>query len=148
MEKIDVSDVVTGQAYSGVVVRSQRAILQHPLPNMGRLDDLASTLISDMRVINCISRMQKAVAAYGCFVDIGATTDGLVHISQLSNEYVKDVNSFVTVGQQVTVKVLGVEGANKIALTMKDDSAPASMATTPLFPELCTASLCRALANP
>lgn len=63
--------------------------------------------------------MQKAVAAYGCFVDIGASTDGLVHISQLSSGYVKDVNSFVKVGQNVLVKVLGVEGENKIALSMK-----------------------------
>lgn len=74
--------------------------------------------------------MQKAIAAYGCFVDIGATTDGLVHISQLSNEFVKDINSFVSVGQEVTVKVLNVEGQNKIALSMKDDSAAAGVPTT------------------
>lgn len=73
--------------------------------------------------------MQKAVAAYGCFVDIGAKTDGLVHISQLSNEFVKDINSFVSVGQKVTVKVLGVEGENKIALSMKDDSAATGVTT-------------------
>lgn len=63
--------------------------------------------------------MQKAVAAYGCFVDIGSSTDGLVHISQLSSGFVKDINSFVKVGQTVQVKVLGVEGENKIALSMK-----------------------------
>ena len=60
-------------------------------------------------------------------MDIGATTDGLVHISQLANEYVRDVNSFVSVGQEVKVKVIGVEGEGKLSLSMKDDSAEAGL---------------------
>ena len=67
--------------------------------------------------------LQKSVAAYGCFVDFGSTTDGLVHISQLSSGFVKDINSFVKVGQTVTVKVLGVEGERKVSLSMKMDNS-------------------------
>eukprot|EP00892_Ulva_mutabilis_P012884 jgi/Ulvmu1/9969/UM059_0018.1 len=68
----------------------------------------------------------KAIAAYGCFVDIGAESDGLVHVSQLANSYVKDVNDFVSVGQEVVVKVLGVEGDKKLALTMKNSDEAGS----------------------
>lgn len=62
--------------------------------------------------------LQKSVASYGCFVDFGSTTDGLVHISQLSHGYVKDINSFVKPGQKVTVTVLSVDDG-KVALSMK-----------------------------
>ena len=63
--------------------------------------------------------VQKSVAAYGAFVDIGSTTDGLVHISQLSHSYVKDVNDHISPGQKVNVVLLKVEGESKISLSMK-----------------------------
>lgn len=63
--------------------------------------------------------MQKSVAAYGAFVDIGSTTDGLVHISQLSHGYVKDINEFVSVGQKVNVALLSIEGDTKLSLSIK-----------------------------
>ena len=68
------------------------------------------------------------VAAFGAFVDIGVHQDGLVHISALSNTFVKDPHSVVKAGQVVRVKVLEVDEKRKrIALTMRlSDSAPAS----------------------
>ena len=63
--------------------------------------------------------VQKSVAAYGAFVDIGSTTDGLVHISQLSHSYVKDVNDHISQGQKISVMLLKVEGDSKISLSMK-----------------------------
>jgi uncharacterized protein len=60
------------------------------------------------------------VAAFGAFVDIGVHQDGLVHISALSNEFVKDPHAVVKVGQVVKVKVLEVDQKRKrIALTMR-----------------------------
>ena len=60
------------------------------------------------------------VTAFGAFVDIGVKQDGLVHISQLSNQYVSDPRQVVKVFQKVTVKVVDVDVARKrIALTMK-----------------------------
>jgi predicted RNA-binding protein with RPS1 domain len=70
--------------------------------------------------------MQKSVAAYGCFVDIGTTTDGLVHISQLSHEYVQDINDFVSPGQKVKVVLMSVENDKKLALSMKQATPSAS----------------------
>ena len=67
------------------------------------------------------------VAAFGAFVDIGVHQDGLVHISALSNEFVKDPHAVVKVGQVVKVKVLEVDAKRKrIALTMRlNDTASA-----------------------
>jgi uncharacterized protein len=60
------------------------------------------------------------VVAFGAFVDIGVHQDGLVHVSQLSDRYVKDPNEVVAVGQKVTVTVQSVDlPRNRIALTMK-----------------------------
>ncbi|MBC8042383.1 MAG: helix-hairpin-helix domain-containing protein [Rhizobacter sp.] len=65
------------------------------------------------------------VANFGAFVDIGVHQDGLVHVSQLANRFVKDPNEVVKVGQVVKVKVLEVDLAlNRISLTMKTEDAP------------------------
>jgi len=60
------------------------------------------------------------VTAFGAFVDVGIHQDGLVHISQLANRFIKDPNEVVKVHQHVTVKVLDVDLARKrISLSMK-----------------------------
>jgi uncharacterized protein len=60
------------------------------------------------------------VAAFGAFVDLGVHQDGLVHVSQLADRFVKDPREVVTVGQRVEVTVVEVDLARKrIALTMK-----------------------------
>ncbi|KAG1676436.1 hypothetical protein FOA52_002256 [Chlamydomonas sp. UWO 241] len=65
-----------------------------------------------------------AVEGYGAFVDFGAETDGLVHISQLSNKFVKSISETVSVGDLVKVRVLSVDAATKkIALSMKTEDA-------------------------
>ena len=64
------------------------------------------------------------VAAFGAFVDIGVHQDGLVHVSALSNRFVKDPHEVVKPGQIVKVKVLEVDVARKrISLSMKLDAA-------------------------
>ncbi|MFA6916585.1 MAG: Tex family protein [Parachlamydiales bacterium] len=60
------------------------------------------------------------VTAFGAFVDIGVHQDGLLHISELADHYVKDPSQEVSVGQKVTVKVLEVDkGRKRISLTRK-----------------------------
>jgi len=60
------------------------------------------------------------VTKFGAFVDIGVHQDGLVHISELSNRYIKDPNEAVKAGQIVKVKVLSADVVTKrIALSMK-----------------------------
>jgi uncharacterized protein len=65
------------------------------------------------------------VTKFGAFVDIGVHQDGLVHISELSNRYIKDPNEAVKAGQIVKVKVLSADFVTKrIALSMKALMAP------------------------
>lgn len=60
------------------------------------------------------------VTAFGAFVDVGVHQDGLVHISQLSDTFVKDPNDVVKAGQKVHVTVIEVDQErNRIALSMK-----------------------------
>lgn len=83
--------------------------------------------ISDLRPDMILEGVVTNVAAFGAFVDIGVHQDGLVHISALSNNFVKDPHSVVKAGQVVKVKVLEVDPKRKrIALTMRlSDAAPA-----------------------
>lgn len=61
------------------------------------------------------------VANFGAFVDVGVHQDGLVHISQLANRFVRDPNEVVKVGDVVKVKVLSVdERLKRIGLSMKE----------------------------
>jgi uncharacterized protein len=60
------------------------------------------------------------VTAFGAFVDIGVHRDGLVHVSELADRYVKDPNEVVRVRQQVRVKVLAVDvERGRISLSMR-----------------------------
>jgi uncharacterized protein len=60
------------------------------------------------------------ITNFGAFVDIGVHQDGLVHVSQLADKFVKDPNEVVKVSQKVMVRVTEVDEARKrIALSMK-----------------------------
>ena len=78
------------------------------------------------------------VTAFGAFVDIGVHQDGLVHISQLANRFIKDPNEVVKVHQHITVKVLDVDLERKrISLSMKQDAVqePEKTRKAPKKPE-------------
>lgn len=65
------------------------------------------------------------VAKFGAFVDIGKEKTGLVHISEISNTYVKEVGDYVKEGQTVKVKILGINDKGKIELSIKQaETAP------------------------
>ncbi len=77
-----------------------------------KISDLKTDMILEGVVIN--------VAAFGALVNIGVHQDRLVHISALSNTFVKDPHSVVKAGQVVKVKVLAADEKRKrIALTMR-----------------------------
>ncbi|MBQ6686317.1 MAG: S1 RNA-binding domain-containing protein, partial [Firmicutes bacterium] len=62
----------------------------------------------------------RNVVDFGAFVDIGVKNDGLVHISEISNKFIKHPMDAVSVGDTVKVKILGVDYAKgKVSLTMK-----------------------------
>ncbi len=81
--------------------------------------------IKDLVVGMILEGTVTNVAAFGAFVDVGAHQDGLVHVSQLANKFVKDPKDVVKTGQIVKVKVVEVDvGRKRIALTMRLDAAP------------------------
>jgi len=72
------------------------------------------------------------VTAFGAFVDIGVHQDGLVHISQLANQFVKNPHDVVKVQQKVMVTVIDVDVARKrISLSMRDSATPAQAPAVP-----------------
>ena len=58
------------------------------------------------------------IAAFGAFVDLGGCS-GLIHISEIADAYVRDVNEYLHVGDVVRVKVVSVEPPNKIGLSLR-----------------------------
>ena len=81
--------------------------------------------VGDLRPGMILEGVVTNVAAFGAFVDIGVHQDGLVHVSALSNTFVKDPHSVVKAGQVVKVKVLEVDlQRQRIALTMRMSDEP------------------------
>lgn len=76
--------------------------------------------MEDLKEGMVLSGVVRNVIDFGAFVDIGVHQDGLVHISQISDSYIKHPSEVLKVGQRVDVKVLSVDLQKKrIALTMK-----------------------------
>jgi uncharacterized protein len=77
--------------------------------------------ITDLKEGMILPGIVTNILAFGCFVDVGVHQDGLVHLSNLANKFVKDPNEIVKVHQKVMVKVLEVDIPRKrISLSMKD----------------------------
>ena len=68
------------------------------------------------------SKLQGKVTGitnFGAFVELGEGTTGLVHISEVADNYVKDINEHLSVGDEIKVKVINVEKDGKIGLSIK-----------------------------
>ena len=94
--------------------------------------------ISDLKPGMTLEGVVTNVTKFGAFVDIGVHQDGLVHISELSDRYVKDPNDVVKVGQIVKATVISADPkAKRIALSMKTGQKPKpSAAAKPAPPKL------------
>jgi uncharacterized protein len=76
--------------------------------------------LEDLRVGLQLDGIVTNVTAFGAFVDIGVHQDGLVHVSQLANKFVRDPHAVVKVGDRVSVKVVSVDlERRRIGLSMK-----------------------------
>jgi len=88
--------------------------------------------IKDLREGMVLEGVVSNVAAFGAFVDIGVHQDGLIHISALSDTFVKDPRDVVKAGDIVKVKVLEVDVPRKrIALTRRLDDTPGQATSRP-----------------
>lgn len=83
--------------------------------------------VSDLRTGMRLPGIVTNITNFGAFVDIGVHQDGLVHLSQLANRYVKDPNEVVKVQQKVMVTVTEIDPKrNRISLSMKAEERPAA----------------------
>ena len=86
--------------------------------------------LSDLKEGMELNGTVRNVIDFGVFVDIGVHQDGLVHISQISDNYIKHPSEVLKVGDIVKVKVLGVDKEKKkISLTLKTSALPHGIAT-------------------
>jgi len=78
--------------------------------------------IGDLKIGMKLPGIVTNITNFGAFVDIGVHQDGLVHLSQITNRFIKDPNEVLKVHQKVEVTVVEVDAARKrISLTMKDN---------------------------
>lgn len=88
------------------------------------------TPIADLEVGTFVDGTVKTITAYGAFVDIGASTDALLHVSRLSNEFVSNVEDVVKAGDAVNVRIVQVDaGKNQIAVSMLSEEDEAANKT-------------------
>ncbi|TWT89435.1 30S ribosomal protein S1 [Stieleria varia] len=103
--KIDTIDRETGK-----IGLSYRDLLENPW-------DVAE---AEFAIGSVHKGVVSRIASFGCFVRLGAGVEGLVHVSELAHHRVSRIDSFVSEGQEVEVKVLSFDrGAQKIGLSMK-----------------------------
>ncbi|MBQ7602939.1 MAG: RNA-binding transcriptional accessory protein [Clostridia bacterium] len=92
--------------------------IRDSLPKPVLRSDLLS--LEDLEVGMDLNGTVRNVIDFGAFVDIGVHQDGLVHISEICNEYIKHPSEVLTVGDKVRVRVIGVDVAKKrISLSIK-----------------------------
>lgn len=107
---LSLKDIVKELEKPGLDPRKSAKIFEFD-PNVKKITDLKAGMVLPGIVNN--------ITAFGCFVDLGIKESGLVHISQLKDGFVSDVNEVVKMHQQVQVKVVEVdENRKRIQLTM------------------------------
>jgi len=77
------------------------------------------------------------ITNFGAFVQIEGAGTGLIHISEIANEYVRDVNNHLKMNEKVKVKVLNVDPSNgKVDLSLKQAAAPSTpgLSVPPMLP--------------
>ena len=88
--------------------------------------------IGDLRPGMLLEGTVTNVAAFGAFVDIGVHQDGLVHVSQLADRFVKDAHEVVKAGDVVKVRVVDIDIARKrISLSMRRDGSASPVKSAP-----------------
>ena len=66
----------------------------------------------------------KSITKFGAFITLPENRTGMVHISEVANTYVSDIHDHLTEGQDVKVKVIGIDPAGKISLSIKRTQEP------------------------
>ena len=80
--------------------------------------------LKDLEIGAEVSAKVKTVTSYGAFLDIGAKSDALIHVSRLSDDFVSNVEDIVKQGDEITVRIISVDiDKNQIGVTMRSVEA-------------------------
>lgn len=125
-EEVVAMDGVESQDEAHNAERPARKELKKKRPPKGKP-------LSEFEVGKTYKASIKSVASYGAFCDFGASTDGLLHISRMSKEYVGDVNDVVKAGEEVEVRIIEINAdKGQVALSLlseaEEEEAKASQA--------------------
>jgi predicted RNA-binding protein with RPS1 domain len=93
------------------------------------------TNLSDLQIGATVDAKVKTITAYGAFLDIGAKSDALIHVSRISDDFVANVEDVLTTGQDIQVRIISVDtDKNQIAVTMRSEEAEAAGAAAAARP--------------
>ncbi|HMO18356.1 MAG TPA: polyribonucleotide nucleotidyltransferase [Oligoflexia bacterium] len=106
--KIDISDDGTVKIASSDETSTKKAL------------SMINSIVEEAEVGKVYDGVVKRIAEFGAFVEILPGTDGLVHVSQLSDEHVRDVRDVVSEGDQIRVKVIDIDRQGRIRLSRKE----------------------------
>ena len=87
----------------------------------------------DLEIGEVLEGKVTGITKFGAFVQLPGGASGLVHISEIANAFVNDVNDYLSMGQTVKVKVLSINEAGKINLSIKQVQPPPSRPTPSAF---------------
>jgi len=92
-------------------------------------DGNARTELKDLEIGAEVTAKVKTITSYGAFLDIGAKSDALIHVSRLSDDFVANVEDVVKQGEEISVRIISVDtDKNQIGVTMRSAEAEASAA--------------------
>lgn len=89
-------------------------------PSAQKAIDIIKGLTTEPELGGFYNGVVRRIVDFGAFVEILPGTDGLVHVSELANEHVKNVSDVIKEGEEILVKVIGIDRMGKIRLSRKE----------------------------
>lgn len=118
------------EAMDGVASDDEAHNLERPARESLKKHKKEGKALGEFSVGDSVTAKVKTITTYGAFMDFGAATDGLLHISRLSNEYVRDVNEVLKAGQELEVRIVSIDaGKNQVALSLLTEEQEESAAS-------------------
>jgi elongation factor Ts len=107
------------EAMDGVDSKEEAHNVERPARESLKKKQRPGKPLSEFSVGDSVTAKVKTITSYGAFMDIGAQTDGLLHISRLSQDFVKDVNEVLKAGQELEVRIVSIDSdKNQVALSL------------------------------
>ena len=118
--EVEALDGIESQDEAHNTERPARSQLKKKRPTKGKE-------LSEFTEGTMVTGRVKSIASYGAFIDIGAQTDGLLHISQLTSGYVSNVSDVLAEGQEIQVRIMNIDiGKNQVALSLMTEEEEAA----------------------